>query len=278
MKEIIKEVFVDLRISLETGFTKDQIERVVSQLDTFRHNEIVPIETLSQNTYLLNETYGPTDAFKYLALQMLTSLVSILVTQENKLSVEKAKNGEKWQKLRFLVNLTSTSGDTGPAWWAGIKWKDFIINVIWFPEDKSTFGQIWQMATLEWNVLALPMQEAFSDIQASMMNGNTSEYKKQLKDIIENELKDLIERYDFEIEVSSGSFNSINPGRIDGQTIYHTYWLLQAKAKGMIENGEKIIIDMILTRLSYPKILEIFIRMAIKKERLFLQKISILRP
>jgi threonine synthase len=67
------------------------------------------------------------------------------------------------------------------------------------------------------------MKEAFTDIQASMIRGNTDEYKAELKSIIENELKDLIDEYGFEIEVSSGSFNSINPGRIDGQTIYHTY-------------------------------------------------------
>jgi threonine synthase len=41
--------------------------------------------------------------------------------------------------------------------------------------------------------------------------------------VITDEFSDLITEYGFEIEVSSGSFNSINPGRIDGQMIYHTY-------------------------------------------------------
>ena len=54
-------------------------------------------------------------------------------------------------------------------------------------------------------------------------------------------MSDLVDRYGFEIEVSSGSFNSINPGRIDGQMIYHTYWLLQAKAKKIIKEWEDII-------------------------------------
>jgi threonine synthase len=41
---------------------------------------------------LLNESYGPTDAFKDLALQMLTGLTSTIVSEENKVAVEKAKN------------------------------------------------------------------------------------------------------------------------------------------------------------------------------------------
>gem|GEM_PF-1073090 len=79
------------------------------------------------------------------------------------------------------------------------------------------------MVTLKDNILALPMNESFSNIQSSMISGNTDEYKKELENIIKEEMSDLVDRYGFEIEVSSGSFNSINPGRIDGQMIYHTY-------------------------------------------------------
>ena len=240
-KQLVKEVFVDLWLSLETGFTKKQIETIVWNLDNFSHDLIVPIEGLSENTYLLNESYGPTDAFKDLALQMLTGLTSTIVSEENKVAVEKAKNWEKWQKLRFLVNLTSTSWDTGPAGWKWVEGKPFIVNIIWLPANESTNGQIGQMAILKWNVLALPMKEGFSDIQTSMISWNTDEYKEELVKVITDEFSDLITEYGFEIEVSSGSFNSINPGRIDGQMIYHTYWLLQAKAKWIIKQWEEII-------------------------------------
>ena len=240
-KQLVKEVFVDLWLSLETGFTKKQIETIVWNLENFSHDLIVPIEGLSENTYLLNESYGPTDAFKDLALQMLTGLTSTIVSEENKVAVEKAKNWEKWQKLRFLVNLTSTSWDTGPAGWKWVEGKPFIVNIIWLPANESTNGQIGQMAILKWNVLALPMKEGFSDIQTSMISWNTDEYKEELVKVITDEFSDLITEYGFEIEVSSGSFNSINPGRIDGQMIYHTYWLLQAKAKWIIKQWEEII-------------------------------------
>jgi len=240
-KELVKEVFVELWLTLETGFTKKQIETVVWNLDNFSDDLIVPIEELSENTYLLNESYWPTDAFKDLALQMLTEMTSTIVSEQNMVAIEKAKNWEKWQILRFLVNLTSTSWDTGPAWWAWIEGKNFIVNVIWFPANESTFSQVWQMVTLKDNILALPMNESFSNIQSSMISGNTDEYKKELENIIKEEMSDLVDRYGFEIEVSSGSFNSINPGRIDGQMIYHTYWLLQAKAKKIIKEWEDII-------------------------------------
>ena len=158
-KELVKEVFVELWLTLETGFTKKQIETVVWNLDNFSDDLIVPIEELSENTYLLNESYWPTDAFKDLALQMLTEMTSTIVSEQNMVAIEKAKNWEKWQILRFLVNLTSTSWDTGPAWWAWIEGKNFIVNVIWFPANESTFSQVWQMVTLKDNILAIPMNE-----------------------------------------------------------------------------------------------------------------------
>jgi threonine synthase len=240
-REIIKEVFVDLWVSLETWFTREQIEDVVSGLDSFSDDLIVPIEELGDNNYLLNEFYGPTGAFKDIALQMLTYMVSIVVEEQNKASIQKAKEGERWQKLRFLVNLTSTSWDTWPASGAGIEWKKFVVNVIGFPAHESTFSQIWQMVALKDNVLAIPMKESFSDIQSAMVDGNNDEYKAELLSVIQEEFSDLIEKYGFEIEVDSGSFNSINPGRIDGQMVYHTYWLLQARARGIIKDGEEII-------------------------------------
>ena len=79
-KELVKEVFVELWLTLETCFTKKQIETVVWNLDNFSDDLIVPIEELSENTYLLNESYWPTDAFKDLALQMLTEMTSTIVS------------------------------------------------------------------------------------------------------------------------------------------------------------------------------------------------------
>mgnify|MGYP007071115737 CR=1 FL=1 len=46
---------------------------------------------------------------------MLTEMVSIIVEEENTQAIEKAKAGTRDETLKFVVTLTSTSGDTGPA-------------------------------------------------------------------------------------------------------------------------------------------------------------------
>jgi len=46
---------------------------------------------LNKKVFLLDETCGPTDAFKDLALQMVTEMVSIIVEMQNSESIKKAK-------------------------------------------------------------------------------------------------------------------------------------------------------------------------------------------
>ena len=240
---IIKWVFVELLLTLETWFTADQVKTIIDNFDKFSSDLIVPIEELKgiPNTYLLNETTGPTNAFKDIALQMVTSMVSIIVEEQNKESIRRALEWERWQKLRFIITQTSTSWDTGPAGWAWIQWKNFVMNVIGFPANEATFAQIWQMMGLSGNVLSIPMNRAFSAIQEAMKEWNTEEYQRKLKEIIEKECADLIEEYGFEIEVDSWSLNSINPARGDWQMIYHEVGLLQAEAMGIIKPWEEII-------------------------------------
>jgi len=229
-KKLIKEVFVELLSTLETWFTDEQIIKIVDNFDKFNNDLIVPITNLENFDYLIEEFHWPTDAFKDIALQLVTSMVSTIVEEENKIAIKKAKNWDRWQKLKFVITLTSTSWDTWPAWWSWIEWKNFVMNVIWYPENEATFAQKWQMEILWWNVKALSMNSSFSNIQEYMLKANTPEYKDELKKIIEKEFNDLIEEYWFEIEIDAWSFNSINPWRVDGQTIYHSYSILQAKA------------------------------------------------
>jgi threonine synthase len=78
------------------------------------------------------------------------------------------------------------------------------------------------------------MSTSFSAIQDAMKAGDTKEFQAAIKAVLEKELATEIEKYGFNIQVDSGSFNSINPGRIDGQTLYHSYGMLQAQAKGIV--------------------------------------------
>jgi len=240
-KKLIKEVFVELLSTLETWFTDEQIIKIVDNFDKFNNDLIVPITNLENFDYLIEEFHWPTDAFKDIALQLVTSMVSTIVEEENKIAIKKAKNWDRWQKLKFVITLTSTSWDTWPAWWSWIEWKNFVMNVIWYPENEATFAQKWQMEILWWNVKALSMNSSFSNIQEYMLKANTPEYKDELKKIIEKEFNDLIEEYWFEIEIDAWSFNSINPWRVDGQTIYHSYSILQAKANDIINENEDVL-------------------------------------
>lgn len=257
-------IFEELWNLLETGFTKEQVARIVSWYESFSSRFIVPIEQLGKsNDYLLDETRGPTDAFKDLALQMLTEMVAIIVEEENTSEIERAKglkidfdNQEKEgdileyyaskniprPKLKFIVTQTSTSGDTGPAGQDGILGKKFIVNIVGYPQAEATTAQRWQMqGRSKENVLALPFHEQFSQIQEHMNDAKPADMKDQLQKAIEWKFQDLILKYGFEIVIDSGSFNSINPARIDGQMNYHAFWLYQAEAKWLLDNNHEII-------------------------------------
>jgi hypothetical protein len=52
----VKQIFIELWMSLETGFTKSQIEKIVNNLDSFTNPLITPIQKLINNDYLLNES------------------------------------------------------------------------------------------------------------------------------------------------------------------------------------------------------------------------------
>ena len=84
------------------------------------------------------------------------------------------------------------------------------------------------------NVRSIPMSTSFSAIQDAMKAGNTLEFQSAIKNVLEKELASEIAQYGFKVQVDSGSFNSINPGRIDGQTLYHSYGILQAQAKNIV--------------------------------------------
>ena len=164
-RSIVKEVFIELLDSLKTWFTKQQLKQIIENFDKFNDDLIIPISHLKENDYLFEEYHWPTDAFKDIALQMVTSMVSVIVEEENKKAIEKAKNWEEWQTLKFVITQTSTSGDTWPAWWSWIEGKNFVMNVMGFPEKEATYAQKWQMMKLSWNVKALAMNTSFSTIE-----------------------------------------------------------------------------------------------------------------
>lgn len=264
IREVVKTGFRYLWTKMWTWFTHDEIEEIVNSLDSFKNPLIVPVEKLwDEWIYLINESTWPTDAFKDLALQQVTTMLAIITRKKNIKAVKQAiKEKKEWisyefkhnwgwdeklvkyekgwkeaenqwdrPKISIVITQTSTSWDTWPAWWSWIEWKRFVANIIFFPWLEATQWQIWQMLRLKWNVISKAINKAFSEIQEKMKNCNTPEFKKQLHKIVEDKFRDLREEYGFDIDVSSWSFNSVNIWRIDWQSIYHSLALMIAKAQ-----------------------------------------------
>lgn len=241
LRATIKGIFWYLWQQMWTWLSHSQISWIVNSLNSFESPYVVPVERVSWNIFLSNQSTGPTSAFKDLALQMLTVMVAETIKLHNIQSIQNAKKWIRGQKLKFVITQTSTSGDTGPAWWKGIENKDFIVNIIGFPATESTYGQAWQMLNLKNNVMSIPMTQAFTAIQNSMKEWNTPEYRAWLKSILEKEFADLIEQYWFEIEIEAWSFNSVNIGRIDGQSIYHMVTSFITQAQSDIKTVNEVI-------------------------------------
>lgn len=259
IREVIKTIFRFLWEQMWTWLNNEEITEVVNSLDSFKHPLIVPVEHLHDNLYLYDETQWPTDAFKDLALQQITKMVSLLTQRENNKSITKAvENKEQWvtykfeenseklvkyinwekaedqedrPKLTFLMSLTSTSWDTWPAWWSWIENEPWVWNAIFYPAFEATQWQAWQMNNLWWNVISYAIEEAFTEIQEMMKSSITPELVEKIRKIIEEKLKPIREEYGFDIELNLWSFNSVNIWRIDAQSIYHCVAGLNAKAQ-----------------------------------------------
>ncbi len=196
---------------LNTDFTGTQISQAVKRLSKFRHPDILPFRPYKENTSFLDLTQWPTCAFKDFALQMLTSFVAQDIEEHN----QKVTEDSSLPK-RYMIAQTSTSGDTGPAGGAGVQWQPAICNIIGYPEHEASYVQKQQMHELRGNVFSLGFEESFSSIQKSMLAQNTPEFQKKLHDICAEANPGK------SVKIHAGSFNSINPGRIDAQMIYHT--------------------------------------------------------
>lgn len=73
---------------------------------TFRHPDITPLKKLNDKTFILELFYGPTFAFKDVALQLLGNLFEFFLIRRNMRKAE----GERQERLTVVG---ATSGDTG---------------------------------------------------------------------------------------------------------------------------------------------------------------------
>jgi len=149
------------------------------------YNYPVPLEQVTDGTYIMRLDRGPTASFKDFAARMMARLMSSF--------------REKGTRLNVLV---ATSGDTGSAVGEAFKGVEGIDVHILYPKHEVSGRQKKQLDTIGGNVTALSMDGKFDDCQ--------------------NLVKQAFSDPAFE-KFHLTSANSINFGRILPQAVYYFY-------------------------------------------------------
>lgn len=201
-KELAKEIF---KLYFE-DFSDSELDEVVSLYNetNFPHKEIGISGTTDYA--FLELYYGPTFAFKDMALTVLPKFIEIAKRSEN--------------KARKTVVLTATSGDTGSAALAGFSKNENNNIIVLYPEGKTSFIQEAQMLSYKNNhTFPIAIKGTFDDCQ------------RLVKDIFKNEEFDSLDLI---------SANSINIGRLIPQIVYYYYGYKELVDRDFILYNEKI--------------------------------------
>lgn len=162
------------------------IEAAVARYEGFHHKAVAPLVQLEPNLWMLELFWGPTAAFKDLAMQLMAPLADAALAQR----------GER------LLLLTATSGDTGAAAVRAFAGSERIGLVVFHPEGRVSPVQRRQMTTVEAdNVLNLAVRGDFDDCQRLV--------------------KALLADQRLRARGRVSSVNSINWGRLAGQVPYY---------------------------------------------------------
>ena len=175
--EILK-LFVDL--------PDDELRSLIDRsYAPFEHSEIAPAVPVG-DIRILELFYGPTLAFKDIALQFLGNFFEYILEQRN-------------QRLNILA---ATSGDTGSAAIHGVRGRDRINIFVMHPKGRVAPLQEKQMtAVLDDNVFNLAVEGTFDDCQRIM--------------------KTLFRDLKFKDRYALGAVNSVNWARVLAQIVYY---------------------------------------------------------
>lgn len=181
----------------------DDLEALIKKsYQTFADSQVVPIKKFD-NFFISELFWGPTYAFKDLALQFLGNLLEYYIVKENK-------------KINILG---ATSGDTGSAAIYAVKGKKNISIFILYPYRKVSPIQELQMTAVEdENVYPIAIKGDFDDCQSI--------------------IKTLFMYKDLKYKYSLIAINSINWARLLAQIVYYFYTYVKVTQKERI--GEQV--------------------------------------
>ncbi len=180
--------------------------------DNFLHPQIAPLHCLDEGIYFLELWYGPTAAFKDLALQIMPHFLSQALY----------KTGTE----KEVVILVATSGDTGKAALEGFKNIPGIKIIVFYPRGGVSKIQELQMTTTDG-----------SNTYVVAVIGNFDDCQNAVKDVFADVVfkRSLAEKG---YELSSA--NSINWGRLLPQIVYYFWAYLNLLKQKKVSPGEKI--------------------------------------
>lgn len=206
MAEIVLELMLD-------DFSKEKIKDCVEKAYTnkFSAKEITPVVKVGQ-CFITELFYGPTSAFKDVALSILPHLMTTSYEMND-------MKGE-------VIILTATSGDTGKAALEGFKDVKGTKIIVFYPDGGVSQVQKSQMVT----------QDGLNTYVCAI-RGNFDDAQTGVKKIFTN--KGLINDLAKENKVFS-SANSINIGRLIPQLVYYFYSYISLVENGTIKLNDKI--------------------------------------
>lgn len=177
---------------------------------SFSHPDILPINKINKNIWMLETFHGPTGSFKDFSLQFLPKLF--------KHSLEENKDNDQYKNPAILV---ATSGDTGSAALHGFGRTKGTPIVVLYPNHGVSSVQKAQMVRAPGNVCVLGINDNFDYCQ------------KVVKELLNNS-SDLSDNY------SWTSANSINFARILPQICFTFQSYLSLVRKKVISFGDPI--------------------------------------
>ncbi|MBQ9624608.1 MAG: threonine synthase, partial [Clostridia bacterium] len=138
LEELVKLNYMQLAakimgVYLDEFYKNTLADYAVKAYSKYEAKEVVPVNALNDNIYMMELWHGPTLAFKDMALQMLPLLMT------GSMQIQKQQDN--------ILILVATSGDTGKAALAGFCDVDKTGICVFYPHDGVSKAQKLQMTT-----------------------------------------------------------------------------------------------------------------------------------
>jgi len=211
LKNLLDKSYTDIAfevLKLFFSFDESKLKSVIEKAyNKFSTSKVTPLVEL-KDAHVLELFYGPTSAFKDVALTLLPYLIQLALEGSD----------------QEILILTATSGDTGKAALEGFKDVDQTEIIVFYPKNGVSKIQELQMRTQEGkNTKVCAIEGNFDDAQTAVKNI-----------FLDEDLQKKLGNKKF------SSANSINIGRLTPQIVYYIVAYIDLVKNNKINLGDKI--------------------------------------